>query len=95
MTVTAVTVTARLQDWGVDTMVGIRGTMVGARSRVRHAALHDPIATREILGPPAARRRSITPTLLGMQSRFGHEVLGIRVLCPQSGTAVMKGAIYI
>ena len=30
-------------------------------------------------------------TLLGPQSRFGDKLLGIWVVCPQNGTAVLKG----
>ena len=29
-------------------------------------------------------------TLLGPQSRFGDNSLGIRLVCPQTGTAVLK-----
>ena len=34
-------------------------------------------------------RRVITP--LGPQSRFGDEALEFHVVCPQNGTAVLKG----
>ena len=30
-------------------------------------------------------------TLIGLESRFGDKLLRIRVLCPQNGTAVLKG----
>ena len=30
-------------------------------------------------------------TLLGLQSRFGDNSLGFRLVCPQIGTAVLKG----
>ena len=30
-------------------------------------------------------------TLVGLQSRFGDESLVIRLVCPQIGTAVLKG----
>ena len=34
-------------------------------------------------------------TLLEPQSRFRDKLLGIRVACPQNGTPVLKGLIYI
>ena len=34
-------------------------------------------------------------TLLGPQSRFGDKSLGIRVVCPQIGTAVLRGLMSL
>ena len=34
-------------------------------------------------------------TLLGPQSRFGGESLGIRMVCPQIGTAVLEGYNFL
>ena len=37
--------------------------------------------------------RELPLTLLKLQSRFGDTLLGIRVICRQNGTAVLKGLI--
>ena len=34
-------------------------------------------------------------TLLGPQFRFGDKSLGVRLVCPQIGTAVLKGLIQL
>ena len=34
------------------------------------------------------------PALLGLQSRFGDKPVNFQVLCPQHGTAVLKGSGY-
>ena len=43
--------------------------------------------------PPKFGRNVSTSTLLEQQSRFGNKLLAIGVVCPQNGTAVLKGLI--
>ena len=41
--------------------------------------------------PRKCRRRGGVFALLGLQSRFGEELLGMYVVCPHNGTAVLNG----